>query len=254
MTIDYTTFDADNHYYEATDAFTATSTRAWPGARCSGPRSTGADVCWWPGRSTASSPIRRSTRWPSRAASTSTSAAATRAARTSPRCSATSSRSAPSTVTGRPPGRHGRPGDRRLLHVPTLGVGMEEALGDDPEAAVAAFHAFNRWLEDDWGYAYRDRIFGAPMIPWSTSTPLWPSSNWCWTGAPGSSASRVGRPSPGTGGSPPATPASILLGRVDEAGVTVGIHSGTPGTTATSTTGNRWGRSAPSPTRRCASC
>jgi hypothetical protein len=47
---------------------------------------------------------------------------------------------------------------------PTLGVGMEEALAADPPALVAAFAAFNRWLEDDWGYAYQDRIFAAPMI------------------------------------------------------------------------------------------
>jgi len=47
---------------------------------------------------------------------------------------------------------------------PTLGVGMEEALAHDPEALVAAFSAFNRWLEDDWGYAYQERIFAAPMI------------------------------------------------------------------------------------------
>ena len=47
---------------------------------------------------------------------------------------------------------------------PTLGVGMEEALSDDPPALIAAFEAFNRWLEDDWGYAYKERIFAAPMI------------------------------------------------------------------------------------------
>ena len=47
---------------------------------------------------------------------------------------------------------------------PTLGVGMEEALAEDPEALVAAFTAFNRWLEEDWGYAYKERIFAAPMI------------------------------------------------------------------------------------------
>ena len=41
---------------------------------------------------------------------------------------------------------------------------MEEALADDPPALVAAFQAFNRWLEDDWGYAYKERIFAAPMI------------------------------------------------------------------------------------------
>jgi predicted TIM-barrel fold metal-dependent hydrolase len=47
---------------------------------------------------------------------------------------------------------------------PTLGVGMEEALAHDPDALIAAFKAFNLWLEDDWGYAYQERIFAAPMI------------------------------------------------------------------------------------------
>ena len=47
---------------------------------------------------------------------------------------------------------------------PTLGVGMEEALAGDPPALMAAFAAFNRWLEDDWGYAYQERIFAAPML------------------------------------------------------------------------------------------
>lgn len=47
---------------------------------------------------------------------------------------------------------------------PTLGVGIEEALKEDPPAVMAAFEAFNRWLEDDWGYAYQERIFAAPYI------------------------------------------------------------------------------------------
>ena len=47
---------------------------------------------------------------------------------------------------------------------PTLGVGMEEALRHDPPALVAAFAAFNRWLDDDWGYAWRERIFAAPYL------------------------------------------------------------------------------------------
>jgi predicted TIM-barrel fold metal-dependent hydrolase len=47
---------------------------------------------------------------------------------------------------------------------PTLGVGMEEALADDPEAVVAAFNAFNRWLHEDWGFAYQERIFAIPYI------------------------------------------------------------------------------------------
>src|SRR5207253_9222700 len=45
---------------------------------------------------------------------------------------------------------------------PTLGVGMEEALIDDPVAAHGSFEAFNRSLEDDWGYALEERILAAP--------------------------------------------------------------------------------------------
>jgi predicted TIM-barrel fold metal-dependent hydrolase len=48
--------------------------------------------------------------------------------------------------------------------LPTLGVGMEHALAHDLPALTAAFRAFNRWLEEDWGFAYRERIFAAPYI------------------------------------------------------------------------------------------
>ena len=53
-------------------------------------------------------------------------------------------------------------GMRGAIFLPTLGVGMEQALLDDPPALLAAFRAFNRWLEEDWGFAYQERIFGAP--------------------------------------------------------------------------------------------
>ena len=53
-------------------------------------------------------------------------------------------------------------GIEATIMLPTLGVGMEAALEDDPEACNAAFSAFNRWLLEDWGYAYQDRIFTAP--------------------------------------------------------------------------------------------
>ncbi|MEZ5170310.1 MAG: amidohydrolase family protein [Acidimicrobiia bacterium] len=47
---------------------------------------------------------------------------------------------------------------------PTLGVGMEDALESDPPAAHAVFHAFNQWLLDDWSFDFEDRLFAAPMI------------------------------------------------------------------------------------------
>ena len=55
-------------------------------------------------------------------------------------------------------------GMEACIMLPTLGVGMETALAHDLPAAAAAFRAFNRWLEEDWGFAYQNRIFAAPYI------------------------------------------------------------------------------------------
>jgi len=51
-----------------------------------------------------------------------------------------------------------------ILMFPTLGVGMEQALRNDIPALTAAFRAFNQWLRDDWGHAYKNRIFAAPYL------------------------------------------------------------------------------------------
>ena len=55
-------------------------------------------------------------------------------------------------------------GVERVLLFPTLGCGIEAPLAHDPEATLAALSGFNRWLEDDWGYAYQGRIFAVPML------------------------------------------------------------------------------------------
>jgi predicted TIM-barrel fold metal-dependent hydrolase len=47
---------------------------------------------------------------------------------------------------------------------PTLGVLYEEMLKDDPQAIGLSFTAFNRWLREDWGFNYQNRIFAAPYI------------------------------------------------------------------------------------------
>ena len=127
--------------------------------------STAAGACWSAARSTATSPTRRSTRWPSPGRST-TGTAATPASSRSGTRSASSSPSGPSTATR----------DVRLkvmdeqglagaLLFPTLGVGIEDALKHDPEAAGSVFRAFNRWLADDWGYRYQGRLFAVPYVP-----------------------------------------------------------------------------------------
>ena len=52
-----------------------------------------------------------------------------------------------------------------VLLFPTLAVGLEEALRDDPGACTRVFHGFNRWLDEDWGYRYEERIFAVPYVP-----------------------------------------------------------------------------------------
>jgi predicted TIM-barrel fold metal-dependent hydrolase len=47
---------------------------------------------------------------------------------------------------------------------PTLGMLYEEELKDDPEAVTLLFTAFNRWVEEDWGYGYQGRIWAAPYL------------------------------------------------------------------------------------------
>ncbi len=47
---------------------------------------------------------------------------------------------------------------------PTLGCGVEQALVHDVDATMASLHAFNCWLEEDWGFDYQGRILSAPML------------------------------------------------------------------------------------------
>jgi predicted TIM-barrel fold metal-dependent hydrolase len=50
------------------------------------------------------------------------------------------------------------------LLFPTLGCGVEEALKHDVDATMASLSAFNRWLEEDWGFHYAGRLITAPML------------------------------------------------------------------------------------------
>src|SRR6202043_1833799 len=49
--------------------------------------------------------------------------------------------------------------------LPTFACGVEEALKHDIEATMVSVHAFNLWLDEDWGFDRPDgRIVGAPII------------------------------------------------------------------------------------------
>ena len=47
---------------------------------------------------------------------------------------------------------------------PTQGVLYEEPLKKDIDAVVTTFTAFNRWLDEDWGLTFKGRLFAAPYI------------------------------------------------------------------------------------------
>jgi predicted TIM-barrel fold metal-dependent hydrolase len=116
---------------------------------------------------------------------------------------------------------------------PTLGMLYEELLKHDTDALTITFTAFNRWLAEDWGFAYQDRIFAAPYltladVDWAIRELEWALDQ----GArmivmrPAAQFTRLG----------PRTPAHPefdgFWARVQEAGITVVVHAGDSGYTA----------------------
>ncbi|ORV16632.1 amidohydrolase family protein [Mycobacterium celatum] len=56
-------------------------------------------------------------------------------------------------------------GIETVFMLPTFACGVEEALKHDIDATMATVHAFNLWLDEDWGFDRPDhRIIAAPII------------------------------------------------------------------------------------------
>jgi predicted TIM-barrel fold metal-dependent hydrolase len=55
-------------------------------------------------------------------------------------------------------------GIEAAIMLPTLGVSVEYDLRSDKDLLYASLRAFNRWLEEDWGYGADGRIFAVPML------------------------------------------------------------------------------------------
>jgi predicted TIM-barrel fold metal-dependent hydrolase len=120
-----------------------------------------------------------------------------------------------------------RQGMASTIMLPTLGVGMEAALEHDPEACCAAFRAFNLWLDEDWGFNHQDRIYAAPYV--TLVDPEWAVAELDRVldlGArfvllrPASVATPSGRRTPGD------VAHDAFWARLDESGVTVVVHGG----------------------------
>jgi predicted TIM-barrel fold metal-dependent hydrolase len=57
-----------------------------------------------------------------------------------------------------------RQGLEATIILPTLGVAVEQEMEHDVELTYASLRAFNRWLEEDWGFGADGRIFAVPML------------------------------------------------------------------------------------------
>jgi predicted TIM-barrel fold metal-dependent hydrolase len=113
---------------------------------------------------------------------------------------------------------------------PTLGVLYEELLKEDVEAVTWTFRAFNRWIEEDWGFAYRDRIFAAPYLPLGDVDFACQELDWALERG---ARVVVVRPAAVWTRSGPLSPADPTFdpfwARVHEAGISVVAHAGDSG-------------------------
>lgn len=164
MTLDYQLFDADNHYYEATDAFTrhvppAMAKRAMQWVELNGKQ-----------RLMVAGRLNRFIPNPTFDPVAKPGALDDyfRGQRAGDDIRAAFGELDPINPAYREPAARVALMDQQGMEgcflFPTLGVGMEQGLIHDPEAAHAAFHAFNEWMLDDWKFDYEGRIFAAPYL------------------------------------------------------------------------------------------
>lgn len=113
---------------------------------------------------------------------------------------------------------------------PTLGVGMEEALVADVEAAHVAFHAFNEWLLDDWGFDRDGRILAAPYLTLLDPARALAEVEWVIERGARVVVMRAGPiMDPQGARSPGDATHDAVWARLAEAGVVVAYHSGESG-------------------------
>jgi len=123
-----------------------------------------------------------------------------------------------------------RQGVSKIWLFPTLGMLYEELLKHDPEGVGIMFTAFNRWLQEDWGFDHADRIFAGPYI--SLASMEWACKEVEWAIEHGARVI-VMRPAAPTTENGQRSPFDDMYdpfwARVNEAGITTVIHAGDSG-------------------------
>jgi predicted TIM-barrel fold metal-dependent hydrolase len=110
---------------------------------------------------------------------------------------------------------------------PSQGVCIEGPMQPDIEASIEVFRAFNRWLEEEWGFAYKDRIFAAPYLMLSDPYRAVAELEWALEHRARVVSIRNGPVFTPDGMCSPADPAfDPFWARLQEAGVVVAPHAG----------------------------
>jgi len=116
---------------------------------------------------------------------------------------------------------------------PTTGVHYEERLKHDIEALTAVHQGYNRWIEEDWGFAFQGRIFASPYI--TLADPEWACRELDHVADSGARVV-VMRPAPVLTKEGPRSPGDEMFDpfweRIAETGIVVVAHVGNSGYTA----------------------
>jgi predicted TIM-barrel fold metal-dependent hydrolase len=110
---------------------------------------------------------------------------------------------------------------------PSHAVCIEGPMQPDIEASLHIIGAFNRWLHDEWGFAYKNRIFGVPLLSLSELDLALHELEWVLQRGARVITLRNGPAFTRDGMKSPADPMfDPFWARVQEAGVTVTVHAG----------------------------
>lgn len=116
-----------------------------------------------------------------------------------------------------------------LLHG-TLVSALEERLQHDADLLHSGLHAFNQWLDEEWGFAYQERLFAIPLISLMDLDRACAELEWCLERGVRVVGMRPA-PVPGyTGSRSPALPEfDPFWARLAESGVSLVMHASDSG-------------------------
>ena len=110
---------------------------------------------------------------------------------------------------------------------PSQGVCIEGPMQPDVEASMEVLRAFNRWIDDDWGFAYQNRIFAVPFFTLSDPDNAIAELEWALQRGARVAAIRPGPVFTKDGLKSPADPMyDPFWARVAEANLVMTVHAG----------------------------